>query len=70
MASNKILFLVCFLISEIQCNGNDDGDNDDDSGDHDGDDTDGLQIADLCVTHHLAGRKGGGVRWVSDGEDI
>ena len=46
-----------------------DGDDDDDGGDDDHD-TDGLQIADLCVTHHLAGRKGGGVRWVSDGRDI
>ena len=48
-----------------------DEDNGDDGGDdHDDGDTDGLQIADLCVTHHLAGRKGGGVRWVSDGGDI
>ena len=49
---------------------NDDDTNDDVGDDHDDDDTDGLQIADLCVTHHLAGRKGGGVRWVSDGGDI
>ena len=36
MASNKILFLVCFLISEIQCNVDDDGDDDDDFDDDDG----------------------------------